>query len=449
MSLRVLFSLLLIAVIGACSDEADRVPYTGVQAFNSGGDKREYYMLLPSDYDPEIEVQALTIEDPRKPLLIAYHGTNGSYEQWLDQSVNGKDLVEVVGDGAIMIFPNALPQGSGTQWNLNKDFDFFLDLLADLDKLGLVYDPDRIFVTGHSSGGGMAHEIGCRFGDIVRGIAPSAGTLVSNQCVGGVGVLMSQGVNDALVSFGIAEGAYNFWLAYNGLDEGESIEGAIDPCIDHSLLPPGSFDYPVVWCRHEEGSLDDFSGHRWGSFTSEAVWQFFSTLSDLSPGPDEPPGGGNEAVFVESDTTVTFTVKFPDDFETPVSGALTMYEGDFINCPGFAIPSSFLNLEWLPAGAQPGSTVTYENVPIRYVKGVAQKPLPDELFPADWSFQVSVYVEGGGSFNPTPGLDMKKLISVYIPDKVTPLVIEETIELEIFDGVYYKYEGEECVPFEL
>ena len=180
---------------------------TGLQTMQSGGVEREYYLLLPEDNATAVTVSPSAVGDEAKPLLIALHGTGGSYERWVNEEL-GYDLIEPVGDGAIMVFPNALPDANGSpQWSFAFDFDFFLDLLAELDRRGLNYDPDRIFVTGHSSGAGMTHEIGCRFGDTVRAIAPSAGTLISTECVGAVAVLMSQGVNDALVNVDIARGA--------------------------------------------------------------------------------------------------------------------------------------------------------------------------------------------------------------------------------------------------
>jgi len=429
-------------IIAGCSDEADNTYVSGLKTLQSNDAEREYYIQFPSDFDPDVEVAPLSVADPRKPLLIAFHGTGGSYERWVGEGAY--DLADEVGDDAIMIFPSAREQADGIpNWNYSYDFMFFEDILARLDELNIPYDPARVFITGHSTGGGIAHEIGCRYGDLVRGIAPSAGALLSTACVGGVAVLMAQGENDVLVNINIAGASRNFWAAYNALDSEQSIAGAVSPCVDHSLSAPGGYDYPVVWCQHSEGTLDDFSGHAWASFTSEAVWQFFSTLSDVEPGFDEPPGGGNEAVAVEADTTITFTLKYPDELETPLTGAITMYEAGFADCPGFAIPAVFLNVNWLPVGGLPGATVTYENVPIVFRDFFG--PIPDEDVAQEWTLQFSVYVEGGGSLVPVAGLDVKVLKPIDIEGRNVPIVIEEVLELEVFDGIYYKLEGDVCV----
>jgi len=88
-------------------------------------------------------------------LLIAQHGSGGTYKRWTEAEL-GYAIIEPVGNGAVMVFPNALPDANGSpQWSFAPDLDVFLDLLAELDRTGLVYDQDRIFIAGHSSGAGL------------------------------------------------------------------------------------------------------------------------------------------------------------------------------------------------------------------------------------------------------------------------------------------------------
>ncbi len=85
---------------------------TGLQTMQSGGVEREYYVQLPTDYDDGTGVQATAIgDDTRKPLLIAYHGYTGSYQNWLGETAF-YDLADVVGDDAIIVAPNGLPNAS-------------------------------------------------------------------------------------------------------------------------------------------------------------------------------------------------------------------------------------------------------------------------------------------------------------------------------------------------
>jgi len=408
-------------------DDDDPAPITttGLQTMQSGGEEREYFVQLPADYGNEAAAQALSVADPRKPLLIALHGTNGSYKRWTDSEI-GYDLVDAVGDEAIMVFPNALAQGDiGRQWSFSYDFEFFLDLLAELDRRGLEYNPNEIFVTGHSSGAAMTHEIGCRFGDVVRAIAPSAGTLISTECVGSVAVLMSQGRNDRLVKYSIAAGARRYWALFNGWDLDASVPGEVEPCVDHSLLGSANTDYPVYWCEHGEGSLDDFSGHRWASFTGEAVWKFFSSLPNAEPTPNTPVADSNERAKIPSDTTITFTLKYPDNINTPLDGAISLFPAEYLENPTFAIPSVFLNPLFAVGAVAPGETVTYENVPISFFVFSGD---PVE-FPSAWTLQFSVYVDGGTRPTPTPGLDHQVQIPYIFDSKSNPIVIEEPLTL--------------------
>ena len=425
----VLSSLLLLS--GCFLDDDDDSPLsTGLQTMQSTrGDERTYWLQLPQDYTEQGQVFAAAADDAAKPLLIALHGTGGTHERWTNEEL-GYDLIGPVGDGAIMVFPNALPDANGSQqWSFAYDFEFFLDLLAELDKRGLNYDPDRIFVTGHSSGAGMTHEIGCRFGDVVRAIAPSAGTLISTECVGAVAVLMSQGVNDRLVNIGIARGARRFWTLYNGWEEDLTTPGEIPPCVDHSLLGSANTPYPVYWCEHSEGSLDDFSGHRWATFTGEAVWAFFSSLPPKQAGKpltEAPDGGGNDRAAIPSDTTITFTLKYPDNINTPLDGAITLYPESYLDNPTFSIPNVFLNPTFAVGTPAPGDVVTYQNVPISFFVFFGD-PV---TFPSTWTLSISVYVEGGTRPTPTAGVDHQVQVPITFTSKTDPVTVPGELLLE-------------------
>jgi hypothetical protein len=314
------------------------------------------------------------------------------------------------------VFPDALLLGAGgINWNFEYDFDYFANLIDKLDYRGLAYNRNELFVTGHSSGAGMANEVGCRFGDIVRAIAISSGSLISNQCIGSVAVIQSQGEADLAVPLNI-DVAHSFWVLYNGWDKSLSVPGVTPPCIDHSLLPLGAEKYPVQWCLHP-------GGHAWPAFASDAFWDFFSGLPDAEPTPEPPPGGGNDRVLAAADTTISFTLNYPEGMGTITGGAITLYPPDY--CAGlFAAPSVFLNTAWSPGDAAPGSTITYENVPVTYF---AFGPFAT---PADYQLQLSIYVQGGSQPIPTPGVDLIALEPINIPDTTTPLILGESLDVE-------------------
>ena len=417
------FSLLF----SACTHDEDGEPslpsseelVSGLKTMMSGDRERSYYLQLPGEYIYRAEQSRVSLgngSEP-KPLIIGFHGSFGSYKRWIGDD-RAYDFVDIVGDDAIMVFPNATQLADGqVNWNFEFDFEFFQDLIAELNRLELNYDLRRVFVVGHSSGAGMAQEIGCRFGDIVRAIAASSGSLISTTCVGAIGVIQTQGEVDTAVPIGIGSVARNTWNLYNGWDINLSIDGVVEQCVDHSLLPLGSADYPVQWCQHP-------GGHAWADFNSQAFWAFFSGLPTVDPSVDPPPGGGNDRVLAAADTTITFRLQYPEDISPVVAGALSLYPEGFTDGQ-FAAPSIFLNPTWSPGQVAAGSEVLYENVPITFFVFSGELDLD-----VPYVLQISIYVEGGSQPIPTPGVDHKVLLPIEFVDRTTPIVIEETLVVE-------------------
>jgi poly(3-hydroxybutyrate) depolymerase len=377
---------------------------TGLQTVESEGRTREFYLQLPADYKSSAEP---------KPLLFAYHGTGGSYELWLDGFY---DLADAVGDGAIMVFMQATEDHNGVnQWDYDFDLEYFEDVLERLRR-GLEFDANRVFVTGHSSGGGMAHDLGCNYGDIVRAVAPHAAILKSFTCTGSVAVLQTHGINDTLVQPGTGEAGHQFWVAYNGFDYDTTIPGVHPTCIDHSL---GASPYPVQWCLHSEGMGEE--AHNWASFASEATWEFFSNLPEAEPTTEPPAGGGNGAIQI--DTLMSFTLEYPAGIGEIDEGAISIYTPGSQQPLGGG-PISIINQSFDPGDVGPGSVQSYE-LPIKYV---------NETFPGTYAFSVVIYVADGGNPIPFPGKDYIVLRDVDVVDRNTPIVINTPLVLE---AVFY------------
>jgi poly(3-hydroxybutyrate) depolymerase len=419
------FLLLALSVLlGGCPSQdddnrigADDQPLqTGLQSISSGGEERTYYLELPSDYAESAEP---------KPLIIAYHGTGQSHEGWLNGYYS---LKESVGDGAILIYPDALfNEAAGyTQWDEAKDSAMFEDLLATLPAT-LRFDPDRIFITGHSSGAGFADVIGCRYGDRIRAIAPVVGTLTNFTCTGSVAVMNIVGSKDPLAD--IARFAHRYWVRYNGLEVATTAPGAVAPCVDHGL---GSLDYPVLLCVHDEGDgpTEDnpvSTAHDWPSFAGDAIWTFFSSLNRLAPRSEPPPGGGNEGALGNFDTSLSITLRYPESIPRPLQGAVVLFPAGSVPPSATQQPLAFLNLN-LPLGDEgAGSEKSYQ-VPIRYV------PFGGPVdFPGSYVVGVFIYVEGGSFPQPAPGVDHAAYAPVELVDSTTAIVIPDTLTLAPFE----------------
>ncbi len=119
-------------------------------ALEVDGTARTYYLHVPASYDGSSPV----------PLVIALHGTSSS----------GKALASLTGldaaaeeQGFIVVYPNA----DGSTWGEDPDDPAAPDDLgfipALIDHLAATYaiDPDRIYLTGTSSGGLMAYRLAC------------------------------------------------------------------------------------------------------------------------------------------------------------------------------------------------------------------------------------------------------------------------------------------------
>ena len=403
---RVAAAFLTALVAGGCADDGKLVPEpaSGLRTLQSSGIEREYYVRLPSDYDRT---------GPAQPVVFAYHGTSGTWELF----DNGYyDLAAAVGNEAILVYMQALPDPNVEyQWDFDVDLQYFEDVLRALDG-ELNIDAERLFATGHSSGAGMVHELGCQFGDVLRAIAPHAGILKGLSCTGSVAVLQTHGINDALVPWGSGESGHEFWVAYNGFEYDLSTPaGVLHPsCVDHSM---GGSPYPMVWCLHEEGQ--GVEAHAWPSFGSEATWAFFSSLDRVAPTADPPSGGGNSNLGALFDTTLTVTLEYPAGIGEVTAGAVSIYPAGTQQPVGGG-PQSILTPAFDPGPVAPGSVVTYE-LPIKYVT---------ESFPGTYAFSVVIYVADGGNPIPLPGRDHIVFSDVDVVDRGTPVVIDQVLVME-------------------
>jgi poly(3-hydroxybutyrate) depolymerase len=404
---------------------------TGLQTMQSGDDEREFYLQLPSDYSADATATAAAVgDDTGKPLLFLYHGYTGSYENWVglapdyDLATAYYDMVEVVGDDAIIVVPNGLPNASGQRvWGGNKDLVFFGDMLAELDRRGLQYNPNKIFVAGHSNGAGFTQELGCKYGDVIRGIVTAAGALTSTDCIGSTGVMLMQGSNDPLTSGALAAGALNYWVLYNGWDTDTFVPanpGGGEPCDDYSFPGELNSDYPVLWCEHTQG-------HDWPDFGSVRAWSFLQGLNEVEPTPDAPAGGGAERATPLSDANLTFQLIAPAEMNRPLRGVATLRAASWIDpdqqtCTAPTIILGQFSVDGLIIPGQM-SEITF---PITYLDFSGQLQFPSN----EYALSITVYVEGGSEGAiPTPGVDYDAETSIALVAEDQDLIIPEPLTL--------------------
>jgi polyhydroxybutyrate depolymerase len=135
----------------------------------STGEMRRYLIHVPASYDPA----KLT------PLVFNIHGL----AQWpANQQHISKwnDLADK--EGFIVVYP--MGTGFPLHWNSHlpidtspetqKDVTFFTDMIERISKVYNI-DPDRIYASGLSNGGGMAFVLSCTLSDRIAAIGTVAG----------------------------------------------------------------------------------------------------------------------------------------------------------------------------------------------------------------------------------------------------------------------------------
>jgi polyhydroxybutyrate depolymerase len=376
----------------------ERVDYSQSEAerfLEVEGVSRRYQVKLPRNYS----------SGTAYPMLFALHGLNETGDTPRGQ------FSDVIDDDAFQVFPD----GEGEQWNNTTDMVFIDALLTSLqDEYCL--DPARVFAAGFSAGGGGTHAIGCYLGDRFRAIAPIAGTGTFTECEGRVAVMQIQGTSDFVAREEAAAAVREHWIAVN---QCEGVESAAASDFNRCDAFAGCMeDYPTLYCEHN-------GGHEWPSWANPIIWDFFKSLDPIVPGDD--PEEGNDGVQASS---VKFTIEIPEDFEgVPLKLAPILYGPNTFQ-PIFVAPSLILN-NGAPIGEEfvLGEQVEYEISPIN---------LAGLDLPANFTFTVVVYVEGGG--DPTPcGKDWIGLTQARI-EGTGDLIIDEPMRLEPFLAIPFFFD---------
>ena len=235
-------------------------------------------------------------------LVVAMHGFLGTA-----QSMQQKTTFDAVANrhGFVVVYPS----GVRRRWNDGRsarnrtdDVGFLSDLISDLVRRGIA-DADRVFLAGHSNGGGMAMRMACDRPDLVSGIAVAATKVLTNySCEDGDPVPAiffhgtldpispdggrSGGLGDALSS----EASLSVWKARNRCT-GPVRTQTFDRVDDDTSIRSATYTNCRAKLRH---ILIEGHGHGWPDPRSRATrlqgpatkevdaaassWRFFSQL---------------------------------------------------------------------------------------------------------------------------------------------------------------------------
>ena len=165
----------------------------------SSGEQREYLLYVPESYD---FASAYNV-----PLVINIHG----FAQWPANQAEVSQWNQISDEeGFIVVYPSGL--GIPKRWRVTRtaedpgaveiELQYFIDLI---DKLSAEYaiDPDQIYVSGLSNGGGMSLRLACSLSERVAAIGGVAGAYLVDlsECAGGVPGIFFHGQADNIVPF--------------------------------------------------------------------------------------------------------------------------------------------------------------------------------------------------------------------------------------------------------
>lgn len=154
---KLVFGTILLALISTTASAED---IDG--SFIYDGQTRTYLLHLPPSYNEENPL----------PLVINLHfyGGNGLAQSTITGMSTKADEVDF-----IVVYPDAL--GTPSSWDMYDDVGF-ISALIDTLQSAYAIDTLRIYATGFSNGGFMAHILACELESRIAAAAPVAGAIL-------------------------------------------------------------------------------------------------------------------------------------------------------------------------------------------------------------------------------------------------------------------------------
>ena len=254
------------------------------QTLQHNGDEREYQLYLPSSFNVETA----------HPVLINFHGFGGNAKDYFAFGSNFQEVADQ--EGVILVYPQALLLSGFSVWNAapfaedNKtDFDdigFIETLIIDLQEQ-LSIDPDRIYVTGFSTGGMFSYALACFSNEPIAGVAAvSAAQLNLVDCAPSpMNVFIAHGTaDDILPYYGSSDIAsidevVSFWTNVNHTSNvaQESSYALAKEKVYQYIYSEGINNSQVMHYKVENGSHGWFDHEIEGQSFTSLLWTFLTS----------------------------------------------------------------------------------------------------------------------------------------------------------------------------
>lgn len=243
-----------------------------------GGTTRSYELFVPVTYEP----------DNPSALVLNFHGLLGNPSQQADWSQFNQSAQL---RGMIVAYPSGIGSSfnagacCGDAHSQGVDDIAFARALVDELLAQMCIDPKRVYVTGMSNGGHMAHTLACEAADMFAAAASVTGVmgLPPSECQPSrpISVIDFHGTDDFIVSYGGSGPGYppvnsmmEDWAARNGCSPVSEVifQEAEVLC---ETWPGCDDDVEVTLCTIEGG------GHCWPG-NGSCLFGYSTTVIDAS-----------------------------------------------------------------------------------------------------------------------------------------------------------------------
>ncbi|RRR71250.1 RICIN domain-containing protein [Streptomyces sp. RP5T] len=264
---------------------------SGTHTIQSGGQNRTYILRVPAGYDSNHPYR----------LVFGFHWRGGTANDVDSGGTDGynwsyyglRRLADNANNSTIFV----APQGNGNGWaNPGGQDVAFVDAMVNQIESGLCVDTGQLFAAGFSYGGAMSYALACSRATVFRAVAVYSGANLSG-CNGGtqpIAYMGLHGIRDNVLPIASGRQLRDTFVRTNGCtpqNPPEPANGSLTHIITaYSGCRSG---YPVVWAAfdgagHDPGPIDGSTGDGWRTWTSAAVWQFFTQFGSGTPPTPQP-----------------------------------------------------------------------------------------------------------------------------------------------------------------
>jgi poly(3-hydroxybutyrate) depolymerase len=272
---------------------------SGTHTIQSGGQTRSYILRVPAGYDSNHPYR----------LVFGFHWRGGTANDVDSGGTDGynwsyyglRRLADNANNSTIFV----APQGNGNGWaNPGGQDVAFVDAMVSQIEAALCVDTTQLFSTGFSYGGGMSYALACSRATVFRAVAVFSGANLSG-CNGGtqpIAYMGLHGLRDNVLPISSGRELRDTFVRNNGCTRQNPPEPAYGSLTHIITTYSGCRSgYPVVWAAfdgagHDPGPIDGSTGSGWRTWTSAAVWQFFTQFGSNQP----QPSGNQEIVGQQS-----------------------------------------------------------------------------------------------------------------------------------------------------